>query len=409
MLGSLASGETRVHGFLPGEDCLATLAAMRSMGIEVQRPAADSLILRGGGLRGLKRPAGDLDMGNSGTAMRLFAGLLAGQSFDTRLIGDESLSRRPMERVAAPLRQMGADITTRNGLPPVSVTGGRRLRGIAYRLPVASAQIKSAILLAGLFAEGDTEVIEPAVSRDHTERMLAAFAQPVRRSANSVSLTPTGGLQATLVNVPGDLSSAAFPVLAALIAGNADVSIDNVGLNPSRTGVLEIFRLMGANIDIEPLDTGSGMEPVGRLRIRASALQGIQVPPALVPLAIDEFPAVFIAAAMAAGETVVSGAEELRHKESDRIRVMADGLRALGIDVEETADGARIRGGTMTGGTIDSHGDHRVAMAFAVAAMRASGPIRILDTDNVATSFPGFVRLACDIGMDVAESNGSPR
>jgi 3-phosphoshikimate 1-carboxyvinyltransferase len=404
MFGALASGRTEVTGFLPGEDCLATLAAMQAMGVRAERRSADELTIDGVGLRGLSSPGRALDMGNSGTAMRLFAGLLAGQAFDSRLVGDESLSRRPMERVAVPLRQMGARIASHDGKPPLDIGGGQTLRGIDYAMPVASAQVKSAVLLAGLYAAGRTAVTEPAPSRDHTERMLAAFGQPVTRAGATASLQPAGHLHGTRIAVPGDLSSATFLILAAVLARTGETVIENVGLNPSRTGVLEIFRLMGADIRIEATSEAEACEPMGRLRIRPTGLQGAVIPPALVPLAIDEFPAVFVAAAAAGGDTIVTGATELRHKESDRIATMAAGLRALGIEVEETPDGARIRGGVIGSGTVESHGDHRVAMSFAAASARATGPITILDTANVATSFPGFVSLANRIGMDLRET-----
>jgi 3-phosphoshikimate 1-carboxyvinyltransferase len=403
MLGAVASGTTSVRGFLPGEDCLATLAAVEAMGVRVRRHDVASLDLEGAGLRGLVAPAGPLDMGNSGTAMRLFAGLLAGQAFDTTLVGDDSLSRRPMERVAEPLRRMGARIETTGGRPPLRIAGGHPLAGIDFTMPVASAQVKSAVLLAGLYAAGATSVKEPAVTRDHTERMLAAFGQPVARSGGRASLVPAGELRGTHVEVPGDLSSATFLCLAAAVAPAGELVIENVGLNPTRTGILEIFRLMGVDCRVEPSAVAPGTEPVGRLVVRPSALKGVAIPPALVPLAIDEFPAVFVAAALAQGETVISGAAELRHKESDRIAVMAAGLRSLGIEVTETADGARIRGGHLRGGRIDSHGDHRVAMAFAAGAVAAAGEITITDTANVATSFPGFVELARQVGMAVRE------
>lgn len=402
MLGAVARGITQVTGFLPGEDCLATMAAIRAMGIRVDQHSATELTVEGRGLRGLRPPAAALDMGNSGTAMRLFMGLLAGQGFDTTLVGDASLTRRPMERVAVPLRAMGAHVATTNGCPPVSLSGGQSLTGIDYRMPVASAQVKSAILLAGLYASGSTSVTEPAVTRDHTERMLMSLGVKVQRAGATVTLHHAGELTGTAITVPGDLSSAAFPVLAGLVAGDGDLVIDNVGLNPTRTGILRILELMGADIGIEP-GPPAGAEPMGSLRIRPSRLRGAAIPPELVPLAIDEFPLVFVAAALAEGETLVTGAQELRHKESDRISVMVAGLRSLGISVEELPDGARIRGGGMTGGTVASHGDHRVAMAFAVAASRASGPVRILDTANVATSYPGFVHQARGIGLKIRE------
>ncbi len=405
MLGAIASGKTRVSGFLPGEDCMATLAAVRAMGIDVEQHDATTITVMGKGLHGLRAASGALDMGNSGTAMRLFMGLLAAQGFDSKLIGDESLSRRPMERVAVPLRLMGAEISTTDGKPPVHISGRRKLQGIRYDLPVASAQLKSALLLAGLYADGDTVLAEPAVTRDHTERMLASLGQPVRRDGKVVSLSATGQLNGTDINVPGDLSSAAFFVLAGCLAAEGELVIDNVGLNPTRTGILRILELMGADLRVEPA-TGKCAEPVGRLVVRPSELQGVAIPPELVPLAIDEFPMVFVAAALARGETLVSGAAELRHKESDRISVMVAGLRTLGIEVDELPDGARIRGGRFSGGTIDSHGDHRVAMSFAIGAARAAGPVQILDTANVATSFPGFVRQASAVGLVIEADAG---
>jgi 3-phosphoshikimate 1-carboxyvinyltransferase len=406
MLGALANGKTRVTGFLPGEDCLATMAALDAMGVGFDRTGDTSVTIAGAGLHGLASPPAPLDMGNSGTAMRLLAGLLAGQAFDSTLIGDASLSRRPMERVAAPLRSMGAKIATDDGTPPLRIAGGRSLGGIDYEMPVASAQVKSAILLAGLYAQGSTRVAEPAVTRDHTERMLTMFGQPVRRDGNAVVLDPAGRLAATDVAVPADLSSAAFFLLAGAIADEGELVLDNVGLNPTRTGVLRILKLMGANIEIAPRRE-SASEPAGKLIVRPSRLRGIEVPPELVPLAIDEFPLVFVAAALADGDTVISGAAELRHKESDRIGVMATGLRALGAAVEERPDGALIRGGRLAGGDVDSHGDHRVAMAFAIGAAAADGAVRIRDAANVATSFPGFVPAARAVGLDVSEADGA--
>jgi 3-phosphoshikimate 1-carboxyvinyltransferase len=402
MLAALADGRGEVRGFLPGADCLATLAALEAMGVRTTRHDDTSLAIDGVGLRGLRAPAYPLDMGNSGTAMRLMTGILAGQEFDSILTGDESLSRRPMERVAQPLRLMGAGIETTAGRPPVRVSGRRSLKGIHYEMPVASAQVKSALLLAGLFARGETWVRELAATRDHTERMLRAFGQPIRREADVVKLAPEGVLRAAHVDVPGDLSSATFMMMGGILAPAGELVIDHLGLNPTRTGVLEMLRLMGADIQVEPVGE-SGGEPFGRIRVRPSALHGAVIPAALVPLAIDEFPAVFVAAALASGETVITGAQELRHKESDRIAVMAAGLRALGVDVIETPDGARIRGGALASGVVDSTGDHRVAMAFAAGAVRAAGPVRILDTANVATSFPGFVGLCGQVGMNVVE------
>lgn len=406
MIGAIANGRTDVTGFLPGEDCLATLAAAEAMGVQVTRHDATRLSIHGVGLRGLRQAAHALDMGNSGTAMRLFTGLLSGQAFDSTLVGDESLSRRPMERVAAPLRQMGADIATTDGCAPLRISGGRRLHGIDYTMPVASAQVKSALLLAGLYAQSETAVTEPAVTRDHTERMLAMFGRAPDRHGARVSIRGGADLAGRLIAVPGDLSSAAFWLLAACAAGRGEVVIEDVGLNPTRTGILDILRLMGADLEVSPQGgTGEG-EPVGRIVARSSALRGAVIPPSLVPLAIDEFPVVFVAAALARGQTLITGAAELRHKESDRIAVMIDGLRALGVTVEELPDGARITGGALAGGSIDSRGDHRVAMAFAAGAVAAGAPVEIRDTANVATSFPGFVRLAAQLGLSIEEHGG---
>jgi len=402
MLGALADGVTHVSGFLPGADCLATMSALGAMGVGIEHTGNTSLTITGCGLHGLLAPATPLDMGNSGTAMRLFAGLLAGQDFDAMLVGDASLSQRPMERVAAPLRSMGAAIATKDGRPPLTIAGGRGLLGIEYAMPVASAQVKSAVLLAGLYADGPTSIVEPAVTRDHTERMLARFGQPVTRDGQRITLVPEGRLVATDVDVPADLSSAAFFLLAGTLAPAGELVLENVGLNPTRTGIIEILGLMGADLEVRERSRGHG-EPVGTITVRPAGLQGIRIPPGLVPLAIDEFPLVFVAAALAHGETVISDAAELRHKESDRIGVMAAGLRALGVSVEERPDGAVIQGGSLAAGEVDSAGDHRVAMAFAVGASVADGPVRILDTANVATSFPDFVATAQTVGLDISE------
>ena len=403
MLGGIADGVTHVTGFLESEDCLATQRAMTEMGVTIDAPAPGEVRVHGVGLHGLRPPAAALDMGNAGTAMRLFTGLLCAQSFDSVLVGDSSLMKRPMERVARPLRIMGARISTDDGRPPVRVQGGQRLRGIDYALEVASAQVKSAILLAGLYAEGHTRLTEPAVTRDHSERMLRAFGIDVRTEGASVSLQGGHRLQACRIEVPGDISSAAFFLVAGALAAEPELVIENVGVNPTRTGVLDILRLMGADIE-QRNPRLAGDEPVADLVVRRSALRGIRVPRELVPLAIDEFPVLFIAAAAAAGETLVEGAEELRVKESDRIAVMAEGLRALGADCEPRPDGMLVRGGALRGGRVDSHGDHRIAMSFAVASLIAGGAIDIADTANVATSFPGFVALARRAGLDLDEA-----
>ncbi|WP_018994965.1 3-phosphoshikimate 1-carboxyvinyltransferase [Thioalkalivibrio sp. ALJ2] len=402
MLGALAEGETRVTGFLEGADCLATLEAFRAMGVPIERKGPGEVVIQGRGLQGLQAPDRPLDMGNSGTAMRLLCGVLAGQSFDSELIGDESLTRRPMRRVTEPLALMGAQIeTSETGTPPLRIRGGAPLRGTDHVLQVASAQVKSAILLAGLWADGKTCVTEPAPTRDHTERMLNGFGCVVTRDGPKACVTGGGRLQASSVDVPADISSAAFFLVGASIATGSQMRLEHVGINPTRTGVIDILRLMGADIRVEN-EREAGGEPVADIEVHATRLKGIEIPTELVPLAIDEFPAIFVAAACAEGETVLTGAEELRVKESDRIQVMADGLQALGVQCSVQRDGIRILGGEgFAGGEIDSHGDHRIAMSFAMAGLRASGPIRIRDCANVATSFPGFVDLARNAGLSL--------
>ncbi|HXF67253.1 MAG TPA: 3-phosphoshikimate 1-carboxyvinyltransferase [Burkholderiales bacterium] len=403
MLASIAEGVSRITGFLEGEDAIATMNAFRAMGVRIAGPDRGNVTVYGVGLRGLKAPPRPLDCGNSGTAMRLLAGLLAGQDFDCELTGDASLSRRPMKRVADPLNRMGACIeTAADGCPPLKVRGGRALTGIRYAMPVASAQVKSALLLAGLYAQGRTCVAEPAPTRDHTERMLVAFGCAVQREGDTACVTGGARLRATTIEVPADISSAAFFMVGASVAAGSDLVLEQVGVNPTRTGVIEILRLMGAKIEVLN-ERAAGGEPVADIRVRGARLHGVKVPPQLVPLAIDEFPALFVAAACAEGETVVSGAAELRVKESDRIQVMAEGLRALGARAQPMPDGMLIRGGPMLrGGTVDSRGDHRVAMAFAMAALHATGGIAIRDCANVATSFPGFVELARAAGLRIA-------
>ena len=403
MLGSLANGITEVTGFLEGEDSLATLQAFRDMGVVIEGPIDGRVTIHGVGLHGLKAPTGPLYLGNSGTSMRLLSGLLAGQSFDVVLTGDESLSKRPMERVAAPLRQMGAVIETEEGgRPPLCIKGGQSLKAINYQLPMASAQVKSCILLAGLYADGQTSTKEPAPTRDHTERMLTGFGYQVNRNGAVAELTGGGELAATTIDVPADISSATFYMVAAAIAPGSDLTLPHVGINPTRVGVINILQMMGADIQLEN-QAEVGGEPVADIRIRYAPLHGIKIPEDQVPLAIDEFPALFIAAACAEGETVLTGAEELRVKESDRIQAMADGLHILGVDVTPTPDGIVIQGGAIGGGVVDSEDDHRIAMSFAIAALRAKDSILIKNCNNVATSFPGFVALANKAGLRIVE------
>ncbi|MFI8747755.1 bifunctional prephenate dehydrogenase/3-phosphoshikimate 1-carboxyvinyltransferase [Pseudomonas sp. NPDC077186] len=403
MLGSLAEGTTEVEGFLEGEDALATLQAFRDMGVVIEGPHHGRVTIHGVGLGGLKAPAGPLYMGNSGTSMRLLSGLLAAQPFDTTLTGDASLSKRPMNRVAKPLREMGAVIETGpEGRPPLTIKGGQRLTGMDYEMPMASAQVKSCLLLAGLYAAGKTSVTEPAPTRDHTERMLRGFGYPVSVEGSTATVESGHKLSATRIEVPADISSAAFFLVAASIAEGSELVLEHVGINPTRTGVIDILKLMGGDISLENQREVGG-EPVADIRVRAAKLKGIDIPEDLVPLAIDEFPVLFVAAACAEGRTVLRGAEELRVKESDRIQVMADGLVALGVKAEPTPDGIVIEGGAIGGGEVWAHGDHRIAMSFSVASLRASAPIRIHDCANVATSFPNFLALAAEVGIQVAE------
>jgi 3-phosphoshikimate 1-carboxyvinyltransferase len=414
MLGALAEGTTEVEGFLEGEDALATLNAFRAMGVAIEGPENGKVRIHGVGLHGLKAPEGVIDVGNSGTSMRLLAGLMAGQNFSVTMTGDESLTKRPMGRVADPLRAMGVNVeTAEGGRPPLTIHGNGKVKAMHYDLPMASAQVKSCVLLAGLYADGETSTTEPAPTRDHTERMLNGFGCPVSVEGATARLIGGQRLQATHIDVPADISSAAFFMVAATITPGSDITLSHVGINPTRVGVINILRLMGADITLSN-EREVGGEPVADIRVRSAQLRGIEIPEEQVPLAIDEFPALFIAAACAEGETVLTGAEELRVKESDRIQVMVDGLVSLGIDAAGTADGAIIKGKgdwaghamapIFTGGSIESHHDHRIAMSFSVASLRASEQITINGVDNVATSFPNFVELAnsCGFKLEVA-------
>lgn len=402
LLGALADGTTQISGFLPGADCRATLAILRELGVTVHEISATELRIDGVGLHGLREPAHALDCGNSGTAIRLLAGVLAGQPFTSTLTGDASLCRRPMRRVIMPLCEMGAEFQAANGgCAPLTICGRRPLAAIEYAMPVASAQVKSAVLLAGLYAAGSTSITEPAPSRDHTERMLQQFGCPVLRSGDTLSLTGGCRLRGAAIRVPGDLSSAAFFLAAAAMRPGAALTLRDVGVNPTRAGILTILQQMGADIRLDnPRDWGG--EPVADIHVRGGKLHGVAIPPAQVPLAIDEFPAILAAAAVAKGETLLSGAAELRHKESDRLAAMAEGLAALGIQAECLPDGMRVQGGQPQAGMVDSRGDHRIAMAFAMLAGQATGPVTIRDTANIATSFPGFAALAREAGLRVS-------
>lgn len=400
MLGAAASGTTSISGFLAGEDCLATAEALRSMGVTIEQPKDTEVLVHGSGLADWIKPDGPIDLGNSGTAIRLFAGLLSGSPFPTELTGDESLMSRPMNRVIRPLTMMGAEIASDGGMPPLQIKGVRDLAGINYRLPVASAQVKSAILLAGLRAEGDITIEEPAVTRDHTERMLRSMGAVVTQGGTRIQMRGGQSLNGVQVEVPADLSSAAFLILAATIGKAVTLEIPGVGINPTRTGMIDILQAMGADISLNNVRL-QGEEPVADLIVRSASLTGIDVDPAKVSLAIDEFPVLFIAAACAEGRTRFSGIGELRVKESDRIFAMADGLRALGISVDESEDGAVVQGGRIRGGHVASHGDHRIAMSFAIAGTVADHPVTVSDTRNVDTSFPGFVDCLQSLGVSI--------
>ncbi|NNC99008.1 MAG: 3-phosphoshikimate 1-carboxyvinyltransferase [Gammaproteobacteria bacterium] len=406
MFSSLATGVSKITGLLEGEDVLATLNAFRAMGVTADGPSNGRLTITGAGMRGLQPPEADLDMGNSGTAMRLLSGILAAQHFASKLVGDESLSARPMRRVTVPLTAMGARcVTDDNGCPPIHIRGVDKLEPIDYKLPMASAQIKSAVLLAGLYADGETSVTEPAPTRDHTERMLRAYGYPCETNklndlASAIKVRGGGELTAADIDVPADISSAAFFLVAASIVPGSSLTLKHVGVNPTRTGVIDVLREMGADIRfLNPRAVGG--EPVADIKVNYVGLNGIDVDPKYVPLAIDELPVLCIAAVCAEGITRISGAEELRHKESDRISAMVAGLRALGIEVVENKDGLHITGGEFQGGEVDSFGDHRIAMSFAVAGAVSPAPVTIDNCDNVATSFPNFVALAEKVGMNI--------
>lgn len=401
ILGAIAEGQTRIRGFLNGKDCLATLEALRDMGVGIRQASATDVVVEGAGRGGLGQPVDPLDMGNSATAMRLFAGLLTAQSFSSKLVGDASLSQRPMNRVIKPLTDMGAKIYSADGWPPLEISGGRKLTGIFFQPKVASAQVKSAVLIATLYAEGETSIVERAITRDHTERMLTAMGAKLNAGERQIIMPGKQNLRGIEIDVPGDLSSAAFIILAALLAPDCELVIQGVGVNATRTGALDILKEMGADIGLDNVRL-YGEEPVADITVRSSRLKGIDIDPSRVSVAIDEFPMLFVAAACAQGKTTFSAIGELRVKESDRISAMADGLQQLGAKVEVSDTGAVVHGTELDGGRINSHGDHRVAMAFAVAGTVAKWGIRIDDTAAVSTSFPGFVDCLAGLGVRIA-------
>ena len=402
LLSSLAHGTSEISNILMSADVRATIEAVRACGAKVEEKKGRLLVCGNGGLQS---PATPIDCGNSGTLIRLFSGVAAGWQMGVTLTGDESLTSRPMRRIADPLSQMGAEIqTSAAGTPPLIVAPNKPLRGTAHKIEIASAQVKSALLLAGLRAEGETSVSESLPTRDHTERMLEAFDAPLQRRDGTVVVQGGVKLSPARFGVPADISSAAFFMAGAAIAEGGDIVLSEVGINPTRIGMVELLRRMGASIEVlNPRQMGA--EPVADIRVFGGNLKGIDIVAADVPAAIDEFPALFVAAAAAKGETRVSGAGELRHKESDRLAGMIAGLRQMGVECEETDDGAVIEGrnGKMfSGGEVDSRGDHRLAMAFAMAALRAKTPVIVQDCENVATSFPDFAKQATCAGLRIA-------
>ncbi len=400
IFGSIAKGDTRVKGFLRSEDCLATMQILQDMGVNII-DHGDVLTIQGVGLHGLQTPGKDLDCGNAGTAMRLLAGLLSAQKFNSTLVGDESLSARPMGRVINPLTSMGAEIESNEGKAPLRFTGQQNINSISYDSPIASAQVKSAVMIAGLYANGVTTVTEPKKSRDHTETMLQGFGCQVSVDGLTVSVSGQPQLLAQDIVVPADISSAAFFMVLGLCHPNADFTLQNVSINPTRDGVIKILQAMGGRLTLHNVKNQAG-EPVADIQVQSSKLKGIDIPHDLIPSAIDEFPILFVAAALATGQTQLTGAEELRHKESDRITVMLDGLSLLGVDCEELPDGAIIRGGQLSSGLVDGHGDHRCAMSFLLAgALSPEAEIAVKGCHNIGTSFPEFFGLVESLGIQV--------
>lgn len=398
MLGSIAEGTTEVHNFLQGADCLSSIACFRQMGIDIENNG-DIVRIHGRGLHGLKRPESTLDTGNSGTTTRLMSGILAGQNFDCVINGDASIQSRPMRRIMTPLSLMGASIESLRGndCAPLKITG-QKLHGIHYDSPVSSAQVKSAILLAGLYADGETSVTEPVLSRNHTELMLGACGGDIHSEGTTATLRSVNRLEAQKIIVPGDISSAAYFMAAGLIVPGSEICIENVGINPTRDGMVKVCRAMGGNISLENIHDVCG-EPVADIVVRNSALHGTIVEGAIIPSLIDELPIIAVMAAFAEGQTIIRDAAELKVKESDRIAVMAENLSAMGVDITPTEDGMIINGGKMPhGAVIQSHLDHRIAMSFAVAALASDGETEIIGSDCVNISYPTFyqdlIRLA---------------
>ena len=400
ILAAIADGESRIKNFLQGEDTLATIRVFQKMGVNIKNDG-DIIIVKGVGLHGLRAENPTLDFGNSGTSVRLLSGLLSAQNFSSQLIGDESLMKRPMSRIINPLQKMNAKINcTDLGTLPIKIEGGQKIEGIEYELPIFSAQLKSCLLLAGLYAEGTTKIIENMATRDHTERMLANFSHSVIKKGNQISIKKANRLIGCEIIVPGDFSSAAYFIVAAILTPNSNIILENVGVNPTRNAMIKIMKLMGADVELKNERLESG-EPVATIYAKTSKLTGIDIPKELVPVAIDELPIILVAAACAKGKTRLSGAAELRVKESDRIQSMLDGFISLGIKVKALEDGMIIEGGQYNGGVINSNDDHRIAMAFSIAGIIAKAPIIINSCKNVATSFPEFVDTAKHLGMNI--------
>ena len=406
ILSAIAEGESVIRGVPSGADCASCAAVLRELGVRIDNSGEGRIVVYGSGMNSLSPASSALDCGNSGTCMRLLTGLLSAQSFDAKVVGDESLMRRPMQRVADPLVEMGASISTDGGHAPINVSGGRSLAAIDYQLPVPSAQVKSAILLAGLYANGVTSIHEPDVTRDHTEKLLEVFGCPVSVRSGAVSVSGPAQLRSHEIDIVGDFSAAAFFVVAGTISGKDDLSIPNVGINPTRTGLLDVLKQMGAKIAVTP-GRSSGGEPVGELRISPAQLNGVDVPAGIVSRAVDEFPVLFVAAAVANGTSRFSGLAELRHKESDRVATMATALRALGVDISTKDDSVVIKGGCIGGGTVDCAGDHRAGMALAIAGLVADNPVSVAGAEAIDVSYPGFIGACRDLGMNakMAETN----
>ncbi len=399
LFGALADGETHIRDWLPAGDTEASLRAVQTLGVPVERHSKTELTIGGGGL---KPPRGVLDLVNAGTGIRLLAGIMVGQPFESVLDGSEQLRRRPMNRIINPLQQMGAKIEGSNGRAPLHIQPAQ-LRGIRYAMPVASAQVKSAVLLAGLFAEGVTTVVQPGPARDHTERMLAAMGVDIVTEGDEIILMPNGGLKAMDFVVPGDISSAAFVIVAALLVPGSDLTLTNIDLNETRTGILDVLLEMGADLIVTETGTQAG-EPVGTIRVRHSALKGSQVGGEVVVRMIDEFPIFMVAALAAEGETVVRDAQELRVKETDRLAVMTAELTKLGAQITETEDGFVIRGSQrLRGAEVYGHDDHRISMALTVAGLTAEGQTRVIDAECAADSFPGYADTLAKLGADVRQ------